>query len=143
MKKSPWAKFKTPSTPNSRASPAATRAREAPTTRPFSAATTTVSTGSVLSLQVGGDQLLRAGQVTQLVLARDHPPLHHVQATAHRLQQVEGGVVDQHQLRPQRESSGQRQHLLLATAQGPRQLAPAFGKDRKELEGGRQAGGLF
>src|SRR2546426_7101495 len=96
MKKSPWAKFRTPSTPNSRASPAATSASDAPTTRPFSAATITVSTGSVLSLQVGGDQLLRAGQVAQLVLARDHSALHHVETAAHRLEQVEGGVDDQH-----------------------------------------------
>src|SRR6266481_4847729 len=95
MKKSPWAKLRTPRTPKSSASPAATRASDAPTTRPFIAATRIVSTPSALLPQVGGDQLLRPPELGELVLARDEPPPHHVEPGAHRLQQVERGVYDQ------------------------------------------------
>src|SRR5579884_921747 len=108
MKKSPWAKLRIPSTPKSSARPAATRAIDAPTTRPLSAATSTASIASVLSLQVGRDQLVGGRELVQPVLARDHSALHHVQAGANRLQEMEGGVDHEH-----------ARALLDRTPQGP------------------------
>src|SRR5437899_1441261 len=95
MKKSPWAKLRMPSTPNRSASPAATSASEAPTTRPLRAATTTCSTRSAPLLQVRLDEPLCRREVVELVLAGDPSLLHHVHAAAHRLQQLERRVHDQ------------------------------------------------
>src|SRR5438270_1546133 len=168
MKKSPWAKFKMPSTPKSRARPAAMSAIEAPTTRPLSAATTTCSIS--VRAQVGGDQVVRGLEFRHLMAFAEPALSHHIEAAADSLQEVEGGIDDEHanarrhrlaeclrhevdvarhqtfaglvhqdQLRLESEAASQRKRLLLAAAQRSRRLAPALDEEWEEGKGRLQA----